>query len=217
MAEKRKKLLIGAMAVMAAAIFCIAAYYWFNNTHYVITEDAKVDADFVYVTPQITGKLLEFQAEEGDAVIRDQIIGRQQFSGTAPANIEQSLIRSPINGVVIKKQANIGQIYSAGQTLAVVIDDKNIYITANIEEKKLSRIHAGQTVDIKIDEFGSRKFKGTVKSVGRAASSAFSLLPSSTSGTFTKVVQKVPVKISIDNIEKNILPGTNAVVKIHIK
>lgn len=217
MNEKRKKILLGVLAAMIAVLLSIVLYYWYNNSHYVSTEDAKVDADLVYVTPQISGRLIEFQSEEGDMVKKDQIMGRQQFSGTSPANIEQSLIRSPIDGIVIKKQANIGQIYSSGQTLAVVVGMNNLYITANIEETKLRKVQVGQSVDIKIDEFGSHKFKGKVKSVGRAASSAFSLLPSSTSGTFTKVVQKVPVKISLNNFDKDILPGTNAVIKIHIK
>lgn len=75
----------------------------------------------------------------------------------------------------------------------------------------------GQPVEITIDQYDSQKFTGKVKSIGEVANSALSLLPSSTSGTFTKVVQRISVKIELDDFNNKILPGTNAVVKIHVK
>jgi multidrug resistance efflux pump len=217
MNEKRKVLLFTILALMVVCLACIGGYYWYNNRYYVSTEDATVTGDLVKVSPQTSGRLLEFNIEEGDTVIKDQIIGRLEVINLSDAGIEQSVIRAPIDGIIIKKQCTVGEIESAGQTLAMMIDPKKLYVSANIEETKVARVQPRQVVDITIDQFKGEKLSGKVKVVGEAANSTFSLLPSSTSGTFTKVVQRVPVKIEFDQHAGKFLPGTNAVVKIHIK
>lgn len=217
MKEKRKVLLIGVLLIMLAAIGGIGLYYWYNSAYFVSTEDARVTGDLVKISPKLSGKLLEFTIEEEDTVLKDQIVGRQEMADLNDSNIEQYVIRAPISGIVIKKQANVGEIESSGQALAMVIDPEKLYIIANIEETKLARIKPGQPVDITVDQFAGRKFSGKVKQVGQAASSTFSLLPTSTSGTFTKVVQRIPVKIELNKHDASLLPGTNAEVKIHVK
>lgn len=217
MNEKRKKLIIGILAVIVIALGSIVFYYWYENTYYVSTDDARVSADLVNVTPQISGKLLELNVEEGDVVTKDQILARQEMNNLPDSSIDQSLVRSPINGIVVKKQGTIGELWSPGQSLATLVDPNKFYITADIEETKLGKVRVGQTVDITIDQFDSQKFTGKVRSVGEAANSALSILPASTSGTFTKVVQRIPVKIEINKFNNKILPGTNAVVKVHVK
>lgn len=99
----------------------------------------------------------------------------------------------------------------------MLIDPQRLYISANIEETKLRRIRPGQKVEITVDQFEGIKFTGKIKYVGQASNSAFSLLPTSTSGNFTKVVQKIPVNIEFDKQDAQLLPGTNAVIKIHVK
>lgn len=217
MEGKRKVIMLAVSAMMVIVIGGIGLYYWYNSTYYVATEDARVTGDLVKVSPQISGKLLEFNVEEGDIVYQDQILGRQEMANLTDSNIEQSLIRAPINGLVIKKQANIGEIASSGQALAMLIDPEKLYISANIEETKLHRVKPGQMVDIRVDQFEGIRFIGKVTFVGLASNSTFSLLPTSTSGTFTKVVQRIPVKIELDKQDTLLLPGTNAVVKIHVK
>jgi multidrug resistance efflux pump len=217
MKEKRKVLIIGILIAIVVALCSIVSYYWYENTYYVSTDDARVSADLVSVTPQITGKLLEINVEEGDTVTKNQILARQEMNGLPDTSVDQSLMRSPINGIIVKKQGTIGELWSAGQTLVTLIDPNKLYITADIEETKLGKVRVGQTVDINIDQFNSQKFTGKVRSVGEAANSALSLLPSSTSGTFTKVVQRIPVKIELNKFNNKILPGTNAIVKIHVK
>ena len=169
------------------------------------------------MVPQISGKLLEFDVEEGDQVIKDQILGHQEALNLPDSSVEQSVFRAPINGTVIKRQGNVGEVTSAGQTLALLVDPLKLYVSANIEETKLGKLQVGQKVDIEVDEFSGKKLSGKVKSIGQASNSTFSLLPTSTSGTFTKVVQRVPVKIEFDKIDVKLLPGTNAVIKIHIR
>lgn len=217
MKEKRKTLIIGILMVMVVALGGIVYYYWYQNTNYVSTEDARVSADFVSVTPQISGKLLELNVDEGDRVTKNEILASQDMNGLPDTSVEQSLVRSPINGVVIKKQGTVGELLSPGQTLITLMDPSKIYITANIEETKLGKVKVGQLVEITIDQYSSKKFTGKVKSIGEVSNSALSLLSSSTSGTFTKVVQRVSIKIELDDFDSKILPGTNAVVKIHVK
>ncbi|HEX9060665.1 MAG TPA: HlyD family efflux transporter periplasmic adaptor subunit [Clostridia bacterium] len=214
---KRKVMLFSILIVMILALGSVGAYYWYNNTYYVSTEDAVITGDLTKVSPQISGKLLEFNIEEGDTVVKNQIVGRLEMGTLPDTNVDQSVIRAPIDGKIIKKQCNIGEIETAGQALATVIDPNKLYINANIEETKLGRIRPGQVVDITIDQFEGESFTGKVKSVGQATNSTFSLLPSSTSGTFTKVVQKIPVRIEFDKHEIKFLPGTNTFVKIHVK
>jgi len=96
--------------------------------------------------------------------------------------------------MIVKKQATVGEFSTAGSTLAIIVDPNQLYISANIEETKLENVRIGQQVDISIDQFDGRVFYGEVASIGKVANSAFSLLPSSSGGTFTKVVQTVPIK-----------------------
>ena len=217
MKEKRKILIIGILIAIVVALGGIVSYYWYENTYYVSTDDAGVSADLVSVTPQITGKLLELNVVEGNTVTKNEILARQDMNGLPDTSVEQSLMRSPINGVIVKKQGTVGELLGAGQSVFSLIDPSKLYITANIEETKLGKIKAGQPVEITIDQYDSQKFTGKVKSIGEVSNSALSILPASTSGTFTKVVQRVSVKIELDSFDSKILPGTNAVVKIHVK
>ncbi|MDP4160745.1 MAG: HlyD family efflux transporter periplasmic adaptor subunit [Bacillota bacterium] len=215
MNKNPKKLIMFILFLMIVAFAGIGGYYWYQNTYYISTEDAKVTGDIASVSPQISGKLLELNVNEGDTVVKDQILGRQGISNPQDTNIDQSVLRAPISGIVIKKQGTVGEIVSG--PIAMIIDPNKLYITANIEETKLANVKQGQKVDITIDQFSNKTFSGKVKYVGQASNSTFALLPTSTSGTFTKVIQKIPVKIEFDKSDPTLLPGTNAVVKIHIK
>ncbi len=214
--DKRKKTLIMVSGIMICALVAIALYYGINNYLYISTEDAKVTGDIARINAQITGKLVSSDLEEGMTVHKDQIVARQEAPNQADTSLEQSLLRSPIDGIVIKKQGVVGEVTSSGQAVGMVIDPKQLYIVANIEETKLSSIQVGETVDVSIDQYGGKKWPGKVTLIGEASNSAFALISSAGSGTFTKVVQKVPVRIAVDTGDLRLRPGTNAVVKIHI-
>jgi multidrug resistance efflux pump len=105
----------------------------------------------------------------------------------------------------------------AGQALAVAADMEHLYITANIQEKDLKDIEAGDSVEIKVDGDGNTIFDGEVEEIGFATNSLFSVLPQqSSNGSYTKVAQKVAVKISLKNASDKVLPGMNAEVKISL-
>lgn len=217
MKSKRKTLITIVLILMIVAMSGVGIYYWYNNTYYVSTEDSMIASDLVKASPQISGKLLELYVEEGQHVEKGQIIARQDMGSLSDTNLEQSLVRAPIGGTVIKKQGTVGEIVSPGQSLAIIIDPSALYINANIEETKLEKIKIGQSVDITVDEYKDKKFTGKVQSIGEASSATFSLLPTSSGGTFTKVTQKIPVKIKLDKYNAKLQPGINTVVKIHVK
>lgn len=217
---KKKVILYVALAAMILTLAGIVFYYWYKNNNYVDTEDARVDGAIVKVSPQITGRIAEVSVVEGDPVKEGEIIARQvDFSLKQGDNLDLSVIRSPITGTVIKKVGNAGEIGVPGQPVAMVADLGSLYITANIEETKLYKIKVGQNVDFTIDSIPSVNFKGQVASIGEATVSMFTLLPAQSSGgSFTKVTQRIPVKITIKGYQgQRLLPGMNAVVRIHIR
>ena len=217
MKSKRKTLITAVLALMVIAMVGVGTYYWYNNTYYVSTEDATVTSDLVKAGPQISGKLLELYVNEGQHVEKGQIIARQDMGTLPDTSLEMSIVRAPITGTVIKKQGTVGEIVSPGQSLAIMIDPSAIYINANIEETKLEKLKIGQPVDITVDEYGGSKLTGKIQSIGEATAATFSLLPTSSGGTFTKVTQKVPVKIKLDKYNVKLQPGISVVVKIHVK
>ena len=103
MKGKRKIIILCIFAAMLITLSGVGIYYWYENEYFVSTEDAQVAGDFIDITPQVSGNLLEFNAEEGDTLIKDQIIGRMDDDGITDANVNKSLLRAPISGLVINK------------------------------------------------------------------------------------------------------------------
>jgi membrane fusion protein (multidrug efflux system) len=117
----------------------------------------------------------------------------------AQLQLSYATIRAPIDGVVSKRGVNVGDFVSVGQPLMAVVDQKNIWVTANLKETQLTNVRVGQPVAIKVDAFPHEKFRGTVQSIAAATGSTFSLIPpDNATGNYTKVVQRVPVRIAID-------------------
>ncbi|MFZ5596506.1 MAG: efflux RND transporter periplasmic adaptor subunit [Bacillota bacterium] len=217
--NKKKNIYI-VLVLMVVSLVGISAYYWYNNTYYVKTEDAKVDGSVVKVSSQATGKIISIDVDEGQNVVAGQVLARLDDSlFVAGTNPDMAVVRAPEDGIIIKSIGHVGEMASPGQTLFMMLDPYSLYITANIEETKLTSVKPGQAVEVTLDALPGEKFQGVVDKVGEASLSTFSLFPStSTSGNFTKVVQRVPVKITVDDFKgRQFLHGTNAYVKIHIK
>ena len=117
----------------------------------------------------------------------------------AELNLEYSVVKAPIKGVVSRKSVEPGQVVQPGQPLMSIIPLEQVWITANFKETQLAKMRPGQPVTIKVDAYGGRQFKGHVESVAAATGSRFSLLPpENATGNFVKVVQRVPVKIVLE-------------------
>ena len=225
-----KLVLGGTAAAIVLVLLCIVGWYWFEGEHFVSTDDARVSANLVTISPEIGGKIVEWNVKEGDQVRAGDVLGRQDLGTVLSTGVintaalgtlgsitaEKAAIKSPISGQVIRSSAVLGQMAVPGNNLAVVADTDQLYVGANIEEGKIGRVRPGQKVELVVDAFPGVTFPGLVETIGRATTSTFSLLPSSNSGgSYTKVTQIVPIKIHLlDSLNKPLLVGMNTSIRI---
>jgi len=130
--------------------------------------------------------------------------------------VENTYLKSPIKGVVIQQLAEVGNILGPGQTATTIVDADHAWISANIEETSVKLVKPGQPVSIHIDEGGD--YTGKVSEVRTATASTFALIPSdNASGNFTKLVQRIPVKITLDpGQDARLRIGESAEIKIRV-
>ncbi len=136
--------------------------------------------------------------------------------------LKNTRLYSPADGIVAKRWLLPGDVVQPGQSVFTLTLSKNLWIVAYIEETNISEIHQGQNVKFSIDAFPDVQFSGKVFLLGSSTASVFSLIPANNAaGNFTKVTQRIPVRISIDRADNNkeissfnILSGMSVVVKI---
>ncbi|WP_439408828.1 HlyD family efflux transporter periplasmic adaptor subunit [Bradyrhizobium sp. DASA03076] len=116
----------------------------------------------------------------------------------AERDLSFTAVRAPVDGIFSNRLVNAGDFVAVGQRLGNVVPLDEVYIDANFKETQLKRIRPGQPVTIKVDAYGMRKFSGVVDSIAAGAGSVFTLLPpDNATGNFTKIVQRVPVRIRV--------------------
>ena len=153
------------------------------------------------------------------SISQAQVNSAQAQLQVVRTQLQNTRIIAPLNGVISKRWMMPGDVIQAGQAVFSVYDLENIWVTANFEETKLASIHRDQPVEIIVDAYKSRHFKGRIKELGTNTASQFSLIPpNNASGNFTKVTQRVPVKISIEHPvgDNRLLPGMSAEVKVRV-
>ncbi|WP_300162848.1 HlyD family secretion protein [Solidesulfovibrio sp.] len=125
-------------------------------------------------------------------------------------------VKSPIAGVVDQKFVEPGEFVIPGQRLVLLHDPKSVWIEVHLKETKLADVRPGQPVEISVDAYPGRSFTGEVERIGNAATNQFALLPSpNPSGNFTKIAQRVPVRVRVDQPGDNPLrPGMMVEVDI---
>jgi membrane fusion protein, multidrug efflux system len=126
----------------------------------------------------------------------------------AERDLEFTYVRAPVDGTFSNRMVNVGDYINVGQRLANVVPLDDVFIDANFKETQLRRIRRGQPVTISVDAYGHRKFAGVVDSISPAAGSVFTLLPpDNATGNFTKIVQRLPVRIKVpkDVARQNLL------------
>jgi membrane fusion protein, multidrug efflux system len=127
-----------------------------------------------------------------------QVDQRRAELDQAELNLSYTVIRSPVNGIVGKKTAEVGQNVGIGQELMDVVPLDDIWVTANFKETQLEHMRPGEPVEVKVDAYG-RSWKAHVTNLGGGTGSVFSLLPpENATGNYVKVVQRVPVRIDFD-------------------
>lgn len=138
----------------------------------------------------------------------------------AQLNLDYTQIKAPEDGIIAKKSVEPGMVVPPGQALFGFVSSKDRWVTANFKETQLSRIKPGQKVSVDVDAV-SGSFQGVVDSIGPATGSTFTLLPPDNStGNFTKVVQRVPVKINLPNLTpqevSRLAAGLSAEVSVRV-
>jgi membrane fusion protein (multidrug efflux system) len=136
----------------------------------------------------------------------------------ADANLSRTLITAPVAGRVARLSAAKGNYAAVGQTLMMFVP-RDVWITANFKETQLLNIRPGNPVDITVDTYPNRTFKGRVDSIQAGSGTAFSLLPAeNATGNYVKIVQRVPVKILFDEPPDVLLgPGMSVVPTVRTK
>jgi membrane fusion protein (multidrug efflux system) len=136
----------------------------------------------------------------------------------AELNLSYTTITSPIDGVAGNRTLRVGQFVQAGTQLMSLVPTRGAYVVANYKETQLSDVRPGQPVDIEVDMFPGKAVHGHVDSLAPASGQEFALLPpDNATGNFTKVVQRIPVKIALDSFDVDLRPGMSVIPSIQTK
>ncbi|MGK9171268.1 HlyD family secretion protein [Inquilinus limosus] len=161
--------------------------------------------------------VLRAQLEKAKAALAaDQAAQRQ-----AELNLGYTTITAPVAGTIGNRSLRVGQYVQAGTQLMAVVPLAETYVVANFKETQLTDVHPGQPVDISVDTFPDDKIHGHVDSLAPASGQEFALLPpDNATGNFTKIVQRIPVKIVLDRDEPlagQLRPGMSVIATIDTK
>jgi membrane fusion protein (multidrug efflux system) len=157
-------------------------------------------------------------AQAGVRLAEARLQAAQAARENAALQLTYTQVRAPAAGMVSRKQVEPGQLVQAGQPLMTVVADTGTWITANFKETQLADLRVGQPVEIEVDAYDGAMAHGRVESVSAATGSKFALLPpDNATGNFTKVVQRVPVRIVVtDGLgrDRPLRPGMSVVVHV---
>lgn len=162
------------------------------------------------------------KAEYGIAVSRIAVAKAQQ--GVVETQLQNMTLFAPFDGIVAKRWLMAGDVAQPGQPILTIYETRLIWVTANLEETKLARVRLQEPVEINVDTYPGHPFAGKVGLIGDYTAAQFSLIPpNNASGNFTKVTQRVPLKIFLDDrTPKNqaaypLRPGMSAEIKIRLR
>jgi membrane fusion protein (multidrug efflux system) len=151
-----------------------------------------------------------------------QVAGAQAQLDQAELNLSYTKIVAPTAGIITRKSVEINQNISPGQNLLTLVSLEGLWVTANFKETQLEHMSAGQHVEISVDATG-KKYDGHITQIGGATGSVLSLFPpENATGNYVKVVQRLPVRIDFDNLDKedpkhDLRPGLSVEPKVRVK
>lgn len=240
--SKRKKLIRILIGVIVLILAAGGSGYYVYSLRYVSTDDAQIsvpEGNSVPITVANSGRLNSWTVNLNDEVNQGQVIGTESNQSVLSLNpllipkvqsdpllaqrlLEQENVRAPISGKVVQNNVALGQGVQPGQVLAVIANSNQLQVTANVLETDISRVRAGQIVDLNLDGLPGQTLHGVVSRIDDVTQSVFSIVPNVTaaSGSYTKVDQRVPVIIDITDknlARKTLVPGMSAAVKIHVQ
>jgi membrane fusion protein (multidrug efflux system) len=189
---------------------------------------AKAMDDFDRIDKQFKGQIVSQEqynhaesarrlAEAQNDMAESQIATAQADCAIVKTQLANTILIAPFGGVIAKRWALAGDVVSPGQAIFSMFDHRHLWVTANYEETKLRSIRPGLSARVTVDAFPGTVLRGKVLSIGQSTASLFSLIPAgNAAGNFTKITQRVPVKISVDAPAHGIslLPGLSVYVRI---
>jgi membrane fusion protein, multidrug efflux system len=193
-------------------------------------EAARAQADAARATTESQRATAQASSSQIEAATRQvaaaqaQVAQHQAALEAARLQLSYAVIKAPVAGFVSKKNVEVGQFVQAGQPLMAIVQQGNnpndVWVSANFKETQLAKMHPGQTAEIEVDAYPGVTFHGRVESLAAATGARFSLLPpDNATGNFTKVVQRVPVKIVLDEpppADRPLSLGMSVVPTVHV-
>ena len=184
-------------------------------------EQAQSESDAAQAALQGAGASLEL-AQASELAARAQVqVARANLQDTE-LQLSYAQIVAPASGRIGKKNLEVGNRVQPGQGLLALVQP-DVWVTANFKETQLARLKAGQKVQVTLDAVPGRSFAGRVDSLSPASGAQFALLPpDNATGNFTKIVQRIPVKIvleheSLRGCENQLAAGMSAIVKVNVR
>jgi membrane fusion protein (multidrug efflux system) len=163
---------------------------------------------------------LETRVREGQFATAQAAVAQAEAAlNDAQLQLSYTIIKAPVSGRIGRKSVEAGQRVQIGQPLMAIVED-HPWVVANFKETQLEKMRAGQRVEVEIDTFPKHKFYGRVDSLAPGSGNEFALLPpDNATGNFTKIVQRIPVKIVLDDgsvrgYENLLSPGMSSVVTV---
>ena len=157
-------------------------------------------------------------AQAGVRLAQARLQAEQAALDNAKLQLSYSSVTAPETGTISKKQVEVGQLVQPGQTLMSIVADTGTWVTANFKETQLAKMHVGQPVAFEVDAYPGCEAEGKVQSLSGATGARFALLPpDNATGNFTKVVQRLPVRIAVTkgcDAKRPLRPGMSVVAHV---
>jgi multidrug resistance efflux pump len=225
-----RRIILPIAVVVLAAVAVFGYRYFYNASHFVWTDNASIAGSIIPVGALNAGQVTAVLTDVGQRVQPGQVIAkvtipqamaatasgdpRLGFSNTANQVID---VTSPLGGVVVARLADPGSTIAPGQPIVEVVDPTQLYVIANVNETDVERIKVGEPVDVTVDSLGTT-LAGRVQAITPASAASFSLIPAqNSSGNYSKVLQVVPVRISIDYGSLPLIVGSSVEANIHVQ
>ena len=193
-----------------------------QNAQQAQSRNGGAQAALARDTANLTSAQKQVDLLKAEIVQANAALARAQaIQSQAELNLGYTTITAPIDGVVGNRTLRVGQFVQAGTQLMSVVPASGAYVVANYKETQLTDVHEGQAVDIAVDMFPGQIVHGHVDSIAPASGQEFALLPpDNATGNFTKVVQRIPVKIAFDRGNASIVdlrPGMSVIPTIETR
>ena len=225
--RRRKPLAVLSVLLLLGIGAGVGLHLWYEAIYFVSTENASIAGAIVQVSSPDSGRIFRLHTDVGSlvrkadalAVLDVPILTSLPMGGTRSTYLDAHDrlvdVPSPVEGVVISRKAAVGDSVAANQPLFTVVDTRRLWAVANVEETQIARVRPGQYAEVYVDAL-QQTLDGVVEAIIPATTATFSLLPAqNTTGSFTKVVQLVPVKIALDSRDAPLIVGASVRVRIH--